>query len=190
MIQLSFFIAAGCVVLLAFVVLGLQGPPRTDAGDAALAAVTQMINLEGTSFVRGDLLMDDADYRLLRSNPDLHLVASQLRRDRRNLVLLWIATLLGDLRTLRRFRRFLISHGAPTSFREEWLILRSFVSAIIFLNLLRISVIIFGPFAFSRISGRVSNPVNVLSGTFAGVLGRIPSASWPDLQRAWMSVAA
>jgi len=190
MIQLSFFVAAGFVALLAFILLGLQGPGRMDTDHAALAAVTQMINLEGTSFIRGDLLMDDADYRVLRSNPDLRSVASQMRRDRRELALLWIGTLLGDLKTLRRFRRFLILHGAPTSFHEEWLILRNLFSAIIFLNVLRISVITFGPFAFSRISRRASHPVDVVSGTLAHVLGRIPSASWPDLHRAWMSIAA
>jgi len=189
MIDLLLFILAGVVLLIAFLLLGLQGPPRTDADASALAAVGQMVSLEGTSFVQGDRLLDDAEYRMLRSNPDLHLVAARFRKDRRELALLWISVLLSDLKALWRFRRFLIQRGAPTRLGEEWAILRSLIGAVIFLNLLRFSVLTLGPFAFSRMARRACHPVDAMSRAAANVLGRIPSAGWPDLERAWTSTA-
>jgi hypothetical protein len=190
MIELFFFILAGLALLIAFLFLGLQGPPKTAVDASALAAVGQIVNLEGTSFVQGDRLLDDAEYRILRSNPDLRQVAAQFRRDRRDLALMWISVLLADLIALWRFRRFLIQHGAPTKPSEEWAILRSLIAALIFLNLLKLSVLTLGPFAFSRIARRACHPVDSMAGTVASVLGRIPSAGWPDLERAWTSAAA
>ena len=190
MIDLFLFILAGLALLIAFVLLGLQGPPKTDADASALAAVGQMVSLEGTSFVQGDRLLDDAEYRMLRSNPDLYPVAAQFRKDRRELALLWISVLLSDLKALWRFRRFLIQHGAPTRMSEEWAIVRSLIASVIFLNLLKFSVLTLGPFAFSRMAHRACYPVETMSRAAANVLGRIPAAGWPDLERAWTSTAA
>lgn len=189
MIDLFLFIVAGVVLSIGFLLLGLQGPPK-DADASALAAVGQMVSLEGTSFVHGDRLLDDAEYRVLRSNPALHPVAAQLRKDRRELALLWINVLLTDLRALWRFRRFVIQRGAPTRFGEEWAILRSLIAAMVFLNLLKLSVLALGPFAFARMARHAYYPVDAMSRAAAIVLGRIPSAGWPDLERAWMSTGA
>jgi hypothetical protein len=189
MIDLLAFIMAGLVLLIAFLFLAFLGPPKTEADASALAAVGQMVTLEGTSFVRGDRLLDDAEYRMLRSNPDLSRVAALLRRDRRELALLWISVLLSDLKALWRFRRFLIRNGAPTRIAEEWSILRSLIAAVIFLNLLRLSVLTLGPFVFSRMARRARHPVDTMTRATANVLSRIPSAGWPDLERAWTSTA-
>jgi hypothetical protein len=190
MIDLLLFTLAGLVLLVAFLLLGLQGPPKTIADPSALAAVGQMVTLEGTSFVQGDRLLDDTEYRMLRSNPDLHPVAAQLRKDRRDLTLLWISVLLSDLKVLWRFRRFLIRHGAPTQLAEEWAILRSLVAAVIFLNLLRICVLTLGPFAFSRLARHACHPVDTMTRAAANALGRIPAAGWPDVERAWTGSVA
>jgi hypothetical protein len=188
-IDLLLFVAVGVVLLIGFLLLGLQGPPK-NADASALTAVSQMVSLAGTSFVQGDRLLDDAEYRALRSNPALSSVAAQLRKDRRELTLLWIATLLSDVKALWRFRRFLIQRGAPTRPGEEWIIVRSLIAAVIFLNLLKLSVFALGPFAFARMARYASTPVNTMSQAAASVLGRIPSAGWPDLERAWTSTAA
>jgi hypothetical protein len=190
MINLFLFIAAGLVLLIAFVFLGLQGPPKADTDASALAAVGQMVSLGGTSFVQGDRLLDDTDYRMLRSNPELNQIAVHFRKDRRDLALLWINALLKDLEALWRFRRFVIRRGAPTSLGEEWAILRSLIVAVIFLNLLKLSVLTLWPFAFSRMSRRACHPVDSMARAAAGVLGRIPSAGWSDVERAWTSTAA
>jgi hypothetical protein len=188
MIELLLAILAGLVLLFAFVLLGLQGPPNADAD--ALAAVGQMVSLEGTSFVQADRLLDDTEYRLLKSNPALNRVAAQLRKDRRELALLWIDVLLKDLHALWRFRRFVIQRGAPTKLSEEGAILRSFIVAVVFLNLLKLAVLALGPFAFSRMARWARRPVDAMSRATASVLGRVPSAGWPDLERAWTSTTA
>ncbi len=190
MIDLFLFIAAGVALLIAFLLLGFQGPPKTDADAAALAAVGQIVTLQGTSFVLGDRLLDDAEYCVLRSNPDLLPVATQLRKDRRELALLWINVLLSDLRALWRFRRFMIRRGAPAHFSEELTILRSLIAAVIVLNLLKLSVLTLGPFAFARVARHACHPVDVMSRAAANVLGRIPLAGWADLERAWTSSTA
>lgn len=190
MMDLFLFILAGAFLLTIFLLLGLQGPPKTDADASALVAMGQMVTLEGTSFVQGDRLLDDAEYRMLRSNPDLHPVAARFRKDRRELALLWISVLLSDLKALWRFRRFVIQRGAPTRRSEEWAVLRSLIAAVIFLNLLRLAVLILGPFAFSRMARRARHPVDLMSRAAANVLGRVPSSGWPDLERAWTSTTA
>jgi hypothetical protein len=190
MIGLFLFILAGVVLLITFLALGLQGPPKTDVDASAVAALGQMVSLKETSFVHGDRLLDDTEYRLLRSNPDLSQVAAQFRRDRRELALVWIDVLLEDLEALWRFRRFVIQRGAPTKPGEEWAILRSFIVAVILLNLVKLSVLTLGPFAFSRVAHRAGRPVDAMSRAAASVLARVPSTGWSDLERAWTSTTA
>jgi hypothetical protein len=190
MIELVFACAMGAVLLVVFLILGLQGPPQADADGATLAAVGQMVTLAGNSFIQGDRLLDDADYRVLRTNPALYRVAEKLRQERRELGLLWINALLADLQALWRFRRFVLQRGAPRKFAEEWYIFRSFIAALFFLNFLKLSVFALGPFAFTRIARRACRPVDAMSRAAASALGRIPAARWPDLERAWTSVAA
>lgn len=187
MIDLFLFIAAGIALLVGFLLLGLQGPPKK-ADASAVAAVGQMVCLTGTSFIQGDRLLDDAEYRLLRSNSALYQVAAKLRNDRRELALLWIAMLLSDVKALWRFRRFVIRRGAPTRTGEEWVILRSLVAAVIFLNLLKLSVLILGPFVFARMARYACRPVDAMSRAAADVLERIPSAGWDDVQRSWTRI--
>lgn len=190
MTALVLAIATGMILLILFLILGLQGPAKADTDTAAHAAVGQMVHLAGSSFVRGDRLLDDAEYRGLRSNPALYPVATKLRKDRRELALLWINLLLTDLQTLWHFRRFVIQRGAPTKVSEEWAILRSFLMALIFLNLLKLSISTMGPFAFSRLSRNAHRSVDMMSDAAAKLLARLPAAGWPDLERAWTSTAA
>ena len=185
-IDLVVFISAGLVLLIGFLVLGLQAPPK-NADAAALAAVSQMVNLETTQIIRADRLLNDAEYQLLRSNPDLSSVAAQLRKDRREIALLWINVLLTDMKTLWRFRRFVIQRGAPTRASEEWAIFRSLIAALIVLNLLKLSVLTLGPFALARLAGHACRGVETMSCAAANVLGRIPAAGWSDVERAWMN---
>jgi hypothetical protein len=190
MIDLVLFILLGLALLVVFVLLGLQGPPATIPDASATTAVGQMVNLEGGSFVQGERLLDDGEYQLLRSNPVLRPAAERLRKDRQELALLWISALLSDLKALWRFRRFLIRRGAPAQLHEELAILRSFVLAVIFLNILRVSVLTLGPFAFSRMARHSGRLVETMSQAAASALGRIPPAGWPEVERAWVSLAA
>ena len=164
-----------------------------DVDASAVAAMGQMVGLKGASFVQGDRLLDDTEYQLLRSNPDLRQVAAQYRKNRRELALMWIDVLLKDLHALWLFRQFVIQRGgAPTKpgEDEEWVILRSFVVAVILLNLVKVSVFILGPFALSRMACGARRPVDAVSRAAASALARIPSTGWSDLERAWTNTTA
>lgn len=190
MIGLFLFILAGIVLLTTFLTLGLQGPPTRDVDASAIAAMGQMVGLKGASFVQGDRLLDDTEYQLLRSNPKLRQIAAQYHKNRRELALMWIDVLLKDLHALWRFRQFVIQRGAPTKLGEEWVILRSFVVAVILLNLVKVSVLILGPFALSRMARGARRPVDAMSRAAASALARIPSTGWSDLERAWTNTTA
>ena len=189
MSDLFLFIAAGVALLLAFLFLGFQGPQRMDKDDAAIRTLAEIVNLGGTSFIRGERLLDDEEYMLLQSNPSLRQVAAQFRRDRQELVLLWIDVLLNDLRALWQFRKFLIRNGAPTKLSEEWAIFRAYVGAILFLNFLKLSVATFGPYRFSRGARRAYGCVDTMSQAAATALGRTPQTEWSDLGRSWTSTS-
>lgn len=179
------FILSGLVLLITFLFLGFPPPRRADKDDLAMIAVTEIVGPGGISFVRGERLLDDTEYKLLQSNPALSQVAVRLRSDRQELVLLWINTLLNDLRALWRFRQFVIRNGAPTRLSEEWVIFRSFVGAVLFLNTLKVSVVVFGPYAFSKATRRAYSCVETMFQAAAAVLGRTPQAGWSDLGRTW-----
>src|SRR6185295_6363274 len=159
MSNLLLFILAGLVRLVVFILLAFQDETSAVADASASAALSQMVTLEATPFVRPNLLLDDEEYRLLKSNPDLIQVAERLRKDRQDLALLWIDALLKDLGSLWRFRRFVIQRGAPTHLSEEWTIFRSFIGALFFLKVLRLSIVTLGPFAFVRITRGACRPV-------------------------------
>jgi hypothetical protein len=181
---------AGVVLFVVFVLLAVHERPAVDADASTFAALSQMVTLEATSFIRPNRLLDDGEYRLLKSNPDLLEVAARLRKDRQKLALLWIDALLKDLDSLWRFRRFVIQRGAPAHLSEEWTIFRSFVGALFFLKVLRLSIVTLGPFAFVRITRGASRPVEAMSQAAARSLERIPSTGWSDVGRAWTRTAA
>src|ERR1700746_1571884 len=114
MINLVIFITLGLVLFGGFIVLALQGSPKNLPDSSAVRAVTEIISLEGSSFSNARRLLDDTDYQVLCSNPDLRRLAERLRNERRQLALTWISSLQGDLVTLWRFRRFLIQRGVPS----------------------------------------------------------------------------
>jgi hypothetical protein len=183
--DLLLFIVAGVILLMAFLLLGFQGPQRVDKDDSALSALGEIVTLEGASFVGAEQLLDDSDYQVLRSNPALNNVAAKFRQDRQELIVLWINMLLNDLRALWRFRKFLIRNGTPTGFTEEWVIFRSFIGAVLFLNTLKFFVVMFGPYAFSKVTRRAHGSVELMSQAAAATLRRTPQAGWSDLGRTW-----
>jgi hypothetical protein len=79
MINLILFAILGLVLFGSFIVLALQGSPRSLPDSSAVQAVTEIINLEGSSFSSAKRLLDDTDYQLLCSNPDLRRLAERLR---------------------------------------------------------------------------------------------------------------
>jgi hypothetical protein len=188
--DLTFFIVTGLALLTTFLLLGFhQGDAAAD--ESALKAVDHILNLEGAPFAYGQRLLDDSDYRLLKSDPNLKEVAASLRKERRTLVLMWIDSISNDVETLWRFRRFIINqHQAPVKASEEWAIFRSFVVTIGVLNVMRLSVLVLGPFAFSGWSRLAGKPIVSLSNAAANLLARVPSSGWSEIERAWINTSS
>lgn len=191
MINLILFAILGLALFGSFIFIALQGSPRTSLPDSsAVQAVTEMINLEGSSFSTAKRLLDDTDYQLLCSNPDLRRLAERLRKERRELALTWISLLQGDLLTLWRFRRFLIQRGVPSSVSEELGTLQSLVLSLMLLSFIRLSIRAVGPFALPRATRQAGQLVDRMSKGAALVLGRIPAAGWAEIERSWVKSAA
>jgi len=190
MINLILFAILGLALFGSFIVLALQGSPRSLPDSSAVQAVTEIINLEGSSFSNAKRLLDDTDYQVLCSNPDLRRLAERLRNERRRLALTWISLLQNDLITLWRFRRFLIQRGVPSNVREELGTLQALVLSLVLLIFLRLSIHAVGPFALPRATRQAGRLVDSMSKGAALVLGRIPTAGWAEIERSWVKSAA
>lgn len=190
MIGLLLFTIVGIALFIGFLTISLQGIPKGVPDSSALTAVSQMVTLEGVSFANPNRLLDDTEYQILRSHPDLRQIAKRFREDRQELALLWISSLLSDLKKLRRFRQFLIQQGARARFGEELDIQQAFIGSVIFLILLKVSIHTMGPFVFTRGMSRAKRAVDRMSFATAGALARIPPTGWPEIERSWTGMAA
>jgi hypothetical protein len=178
-------LAAGFLLFVVFLKLAMQGPPAAQPSPRALSAVVQMVSLQGLSFKGAQQLFDPTEYRLLRSTPELSQVAKSFRKERKALVLLWISLLQQDVKTLWRFRRFLVRSGVPATANEEAEIFGTAVLAIMCLNFLYVFVRLFGPFALSGATRGIRSLVEQLSCASALILERLPQSGWPEAQRHW-----
>jgi hypothetical protein len=190
MINLILFAILGLLLFGSFIALALPANPKSLPDSLAVQAVTDIINLEGSSFSNARRLLDDTDYQLLCSNPDLRRLAERLRNERRQLALTWISLLQNDLLTLWRFRRFLIQRGVQSSLGEELRTLQALLLSLVLLNFLRLSVRTIGPFALPRATRQAGQLVESMSKGAALVLGRIPATGWAEIERSWVKSAA
>ena len=190
MINLIFFTILGLALFGSFIFIALQGSPKSLPDSSAVQAVTEIINLEGSSFANARRLLDDTDYQALCSNPDLRRLALRLRNDRRQLALMWISSLQNDLIRLWRFRRFLIQRGVPSSMSEELRTLQALLLSLVLLSFIRLSIRAAGPFALPRATRQAGQLVDSMSKGAALVLGRIPAAGWAEIERSWVKSAA
>jgi len=188
MINLIFFTILGLALFGSFIFIALQGSPKSLPDSSAVQAVTEIINLEGSSFANARRLLDDTDYQALCSNPDLRRLAQRLRNDRRQLALTWISSLQNDLIRLWRFRRFLIQRGVASSMSEELRTLQAL--SLVLLSFIRLSIRAAGPFALPRATRQAGQLVDSMSTGAALVLGRIPAAGWAEIERSWVKSAA
>jgi hypothetical protein len=190
MINLTLFTILGLVLFGSFIFIALQGSPKSLPDSSAVRAVTQIINLEGSSFANARRLLDDTDYQSLCSNPDLRRLAERLRGERKQLALMWISLLQNDLITLWQFRRFLIQRGVPSTLKEELGTLQALALSLVLLNFIKLSIRTVGPFALPRATRQAGQLVDSMSKGAAVVLGRIPAAGWAEIERSWANSAA
>lgn len=190
MIVVISFAVLGLALFCCFLFIGLWDFPGEVSQPPAVQAVRQMVKLDGLAFAGAPLLSDDTDYRMLLSHPALRETARKLRRDRRDLSLLWIGLLRKDLRALYRFRRFLVHRGAAAGLGEEMKILRAFVLSLLLLEWGGLVIRVAGPFALRGMGRRARDVVEVMSYAPALALSRIPQTGWPELEQSWAAHAA
>jgi hypothetical protein len=182
--ELLMSLILGLLFFLVFFYLALRGEP-SQANDWALNEVYRIVDLQGLPFANPDLLFRPTDYEMLRSRPQLLPLAKQLNRDRRDIVLSWLRLLEADVKTLWRFRRFLTRNGAPVTSAEEVRVAATAMLALVALGTLRVLVACLGPFrlaSFLRQTRQLAEATLQLS---ADLLGRLPRAIWPEVDRRW-----
>jgi len=190
MIGLLFFTILGVALFIGFLAISLRGASKSVPDSSALSAFSQIVTLEGSSFANPSRLLDDTEYQIFLSNPDLHKIARQFRKERQELALLWISSLSSDLKTLWRFRKFLIRQGVPATLGEEFETLRVVVLSLMLLSAVKASIRICGPFVFARVTRRARHGVDQMSYATAGLLGRVPRTGWAEIERNWARSAA
>ncbi|HJT68669.1 MAG TPA: hypothetical protein VJ731_00640, partial [Terriglobales bacterium] len=109
----------------------------------------------------------------------------RLRRERRDLALLWFCMLLEDLKKLHRFRGLLVRSGLSLRFYEEVQVAYQLGGSLIFLNFLKVLVRTCGPFALQNVMRRATVPINTMSRASAAFLNRLPSSQWPEIANQW-----
>ena len=90
----------------------------------------------------------------------------------------------------RRFRRFLIQRGVPSSLKEELSTLQALAMSLALLVFIKLSIRTVGPFALPRATRQAGQLVDSMSKGAAVVLGRIPAAGWAEIERSWANSAA
>ncbi len=183
--QLVWFLAAGAVFLVLFLLWFLSGQPRATDETLPLGALDKIVSLRGLAFNKSDLLLDDGDYRMLRSKPDLRRLARQLHRDRSKIASLWLKLLQEDVRNLWRFRRLLVRHGVSVELAEECRIAATAVLALALLFFLRVVIVVAGPFALAQLLRGARGEVETASRLCAELLSRVPPASRAEIGRKW-----
>ena len=185
MTELLVFLIVGIVFLVLFLLLAMESRPATSGNEALTDALQRIAQLQGLSFARPDLLLNDRDYQFLSSTPKLRPLAKHLRRERQDIVLAWLQFLQEDMNTLWRLLRFLVRHGAPTTFWDELLIGTRFAAANIFLYVLRSIVALTGPFVLPQAVRLARVQVDNAFRVCANLLALMPSIDLEQLERRW-----
>ena len=108
-----------------------------------------------------------------------------MRRDRREIALLWLKLLQDDVRTLWRFRRLLVRNGISVRLTEELHIASTAVLALTYLSVLRVVVSVMGPFALPALLRLAGHLVEATSQLCAQLLSRVPLSMRPEIERQW-----
>lgn len=183
--HLVWFLVAGAALLVFFLLWFLTGRPKATEEAPSMMALEQVVSLLGLASGKSDLLLDESDYHMLRSNPRLQPLARELRRDRREITLLWLKLLQEDVRTLWRFRRLLVRNGVSAGLVEELRIAAIAVVALASLACLRMMVFIAGPFALPALLRQARRQVQAASSACAALFSRVPPALRAEIERQW-----
>ena len=181
MIQLLLMAFIG-ILLLCFALFALGRKSRTKSEDCSDSEVEvlRMLRLGSLEF-DATILFSDTDYRLL---------ASELRKDRRDIALDWLRELQKDVFSMWRFRSFLTRLGVTVGMRND---LSEAFRSLLLLSLLcvvRVSVRLLGPYAFGKTAVTVRTSVENLKRSCVATLSNLPRERWPQIAAEWQRVQA
>ena len=185
--QLLLLFVAGVVLFVLFLVLSLTGRPRMNSDPRPLAELERIVPLNGLVFNQAEVLLNPGDYQMLRSHAGLQRVARELRRDRRDIVLLWLRLLQKDILNLWRFRRLLVRSGAPAGLAEEFHVATASMLILGFLLGLRVIVAVVGPFAMPQLIRLAKGQAENTYQASAALLARLPSGRLAELESQWIA---
>ena len=181
--ELVLFLVAGAVFLLLFLYWFLTGRPKATDEAESMKGLEQILSSAGLASTSSAFLFDDADYRMLQSNPDLQPLAREMRRDRREITLLWLKLLQENVGTLWRFRRLLVRNGVSVRLSEELDIATTAVLALIYLSVLRVVVSVVGPFALPALLRQAGKLAEEGCHSCAQLLSRVPVSMRAEIER-------
>ncbi len=185
--QLWLLFVAGMVLFVLFLALSLTGRPRMKPDPRPLAELERIVPLNGLVFGHAEVLLNPRDYQMLRSHAGLQRVARELRRDRREIVLLWLRLLQKDVLNLWRFRRLLVRGGAPAELSEELYVATASMLILGSLLGLRVIVAVVGPFAVPQLIRLTKGQAEGAYQASAALLARLPSGRLAELESQWIA---
>ena len=148
------------------------------------------IVLPGLDFPAADSLLDYGPIDKLRLAPVMEPVAKQMLRDRKRLVLRWLALLQKDVVVLWKFRQLLTRCGVATTASEELRITAGAALLVLRITLIRVIVRCVGPFAFTRLLQGLWARSRSTRQYYARLLRLLPLESQIEVEHRWLGTAA
>ncbi len=191
MIQLLLMLAIGLSLLVFSLFVLVRGSRANTANSAASdSELSNMLRLTSLEFDNAALLFADTDYRVFLSEPRLRPLARELWQDRKRIALAWLGECERDVVSMWRFRRFLTSQGASNGAREDLSAAFQLLGLMSLLAVLRVSVWLWGPYAFTRAVLRIRAHARKLRRSCARMLERLPREKWAQVAAEWEGAQA
>jgi hypothetical protein len=179
-IFVTFFLAVlGLGLLLALCLLRDESESETvHKNDVPIAGLSAI-------FLPFEIILGKDDYRKLREKRELKPVRQKFWRDRRQIILTWLAELEKDCRTLWHFRCFLVRHDLRVTLREEIGIAMTAFFTLLCLHVVRTMVFLFGPFVLPWALHNTGLLTKRLFNLSVAPLARVSAPRKADIEHRW-----
>lgn len=186
MLELILVLGVGLlfVGLFAFWALSYLGGTR-ELAPSQVTELTEFVSLRGVSYQRAERLFDGRDYHFLAAQPLFKDAARQLERDRRHIALEWLRLVREDYMQLLRFRRALLTCGAPTDAKTEWRLLRERLAFVAVHRILTLWIRCSGLYAAPRAHTALLTSLRQVSTVLSALVGRLSSDQLAELKQVW-----
>lgn len=180
-IAISVSIAFLCLALFLASFTRREGLPAKHDFESDGSAITGL----SSTYEHFDVVFSSDDYEKLRTRPELKLVLKRYRRDRRRIALMCLGELTTDVRVLWEFRRFMVRNGLRVELREELAVAVLASSALLYLSIARMIVVVLGPFSSTRVLQAAKVPVERLSDHDVALFAALPVSIRTTVERDW-----